>query len=141
MKKTQFQQSFKRKDAIAITKIWHPDLTDEQIEKYIKFGAGSYDWCEINFKVPGYGQINLGLDNGCQYKLYGPRTSKEDIKNALEDGTIHFRVWRFCMDCKNKQEQYGSPELNVLETASREYLEKHYKLQSVEEFFNHYYSD
>lgn len=34
--KSKFQQTFKREDAIAITKIFHPELTDEQIEKMIK---------------------------------------------------------------------------------------------------------
>lgn len=140
MKKTQFQRDFKMKDAIEIVKIWHPDLSIEQIVERIKCGPSSYCWCEIKFKVKGYGNVQLGISNYNCHTLWGS-VSRQSMIEAKERGEIKFHVWRFAMDKLYDNEKYGSPERKVLEDASAQYLLKHYKIMSIDEFFNQYYED
>lgn len=140
MKKTQFQRDFKRKDAIEIVKIWHPELSIERIEKCIKYGPGSYCWCEINFGAGDYGKVQLGLSNYNCHTLWGP-VSRERMIEAKALGEIKFHVWRFSMDKLSDNEKYGSPERKLLEEKSEQYLLKHYKIMPIDEFFNQYYED
>lgn len=131
-----------------IVKIWHPEIPDtwetkrsgimsvkeNKLNPYCK-----YSWVCIDFRLAGYGQVSIGIDNGNNYSLYGPRTTKDDIRQAMAKGLITIRTWRFSLD-KLSREDESQDEVNNQRTTEL-LKQKGYTIQSVDEFFDDYYSD
>jgi len=156
---TEFQRKLiKDIDTLwVIVKLFHPSIIesfeykkDKQIfTKQTKDTINAYwhyDWVCIDLKVPGYGNVRIGINNSAQYKLYGPRVTKEEMKTALEDGTIFFDVWRFAGDTggvKNDKDPLADRKYDEpAKIAAVELLKsKGYTLQSVDEFYKIYYAD
>lgn len=144
--KTHFQQTLPKdiETLWLIVKMYHPNIPDEAKEKLNTYLH--YDWVCINCKVRGYGYINIGIDNACNYTLWGPNISKQDMIKAIENGEVTFRTWRFSMDklfnrniprpkeYEEKQEVLSQASASILKAAG-------YRLQSPSEMYVIYYED
>jgi hypothetical protein len=145
---TQFQKTLPKDiDTLwDIVKVYHPDIPEEAKGKVST--SLNYDWVCIEFRVKGYGYVAIGVDNCCQYALWGDRVSKADMIKALQDGTVTFRTWRFSTDklfekdiAKSLSPEHKQLE-NELSDKSIEILKSAgYKLQSPEEMYHIYYED
>jgi hypothetical protein len=150
-KLTHFQKSLvnDRDTLWGIVKLFHPDIPEESptnkglvSTKDRKLSANvKYDWVVIVFRVRGWGIVSIGINNCHQYKLFGPKITKEDMSKALKDGTCTLRTWRFCMDKKSSSTKIGAEEEECCKQAVELLKSRGYKLQSVEEMYEIYYSD
>lgn len=144
--RTKFQRNLTEdKDTLLkIVKIFHPDIPDSITTKQgitiplqvIITPDEKYDWVIIYGKVQGYGTVSIGISNSNHYSLFGPKITKEDITEALIDGSIHFRLWRFVDDLLSDTTN-GTMEEEAIDLLKQ----KGYTLQSVEEFYKIYYKD
>lgn len=138
-----------------IVKIFHPDLPDSAISRKGNNYSWKdkmrvyehYDWVciEIN-KIPNYGSVNISISNSQNYKLYGPKVTKAEMKTALEDGTITMDIWRFAGDDGYKDRTLNTIDERALDLGKKErgielLKSRGYTLQSVDEFYKIYYED
>lgn len=137
---TTFQKQFTQSDAITIASILHPEQA-ANLDKLAFYRK--YTWICITLFIGGYGQIHIGIDNHAQSKLYGPKVSKADIRKALRDHTIDWKIWRFVDDCKQHLDPVVRHSKQLAVTDHRtcvRVLKEHYSLPTVDEFFKRYYS-
>lgn len=139
---TVLQTKIKEEDLKVITKTLHPDLPEGWEAKFS--WHCKYTWVCVSFRVKGYGSIDFAIDNHHQteFRLYGPKVTKSEMKTALEDGGIDFNVWRFSTDKLNREREIIDnlpKEPCILEAKS--YIKARYPLPSVNEYFHIYYED
>lgn len=126
---TVFQKAVTKEHCIAICKMLHFTLKDEQLEK-LTFSY-KYTWVEVQFRVKDYGFISFGIDNhDSGIHLFGDRITKQDITDAIKRKAIWFKVWRFSDD-----------EIAKREAQAKIYLEQNFNQPTVEEFHKIYYKD
>lgn len=154
-----------------IIKLYHPDIDDKHFERFksvptqVKGGAWKninksvylkYDWVIIDFNIRGYGRISLRIEN-CKNSggalgigLFGPRVTKKDMQNAIDQGNVEMYIGRFADDkvyreqeikdastpdyLKEKDPEALAAGIQVLKDAG-------YTIQSVDEWYKIYYSD
>lgn len=151
---TKFQSRLlSDKDAIwDIIKLFHPDIPNtvssfkgdkifnvrDKIEVYVK-----YQWVCISFRIREYGVIDIGITNSNNHTLYGGGITKDDMKDALDNGDVKFRAWRFSLDkIYRENEELARKTEKSLDYMAGRLLSLHgYKLVEVDEWFDYYYSD
>jgi hypothetical protein len=144
-----------------IVKIFHPNIpeftTNNKGQKIsvrdhlLKAYGGNYDRVSIEFRVRGYGYIHICINNCHDTSfMFGPSVTKERMQNALDNNKVQFRAWRIVTDETYKKcfenLRYDSTIRKHIEQLeynlySQLLTEKGYKLQSVNEWYNNYYTD
>ena len=155
MKKgTKFQQTLPgdKETLWKIVKLFHPDIPDEFVnrksirrsikDEFMTAYPGNYDWVSIRFKVPGYGDISLGINNAHQVrnKFWGPDWTLQEFKIGFQEGEFDFRIWRFVDDTLYinsldlSKDELHDQYVEILKSAG-------YELQSPQEFYHNYFKD
>ena len=132
-----------------IVKLFHPELEDAYKHKMIA-RKGNYHWVTIEFRVKGYGQISIGIDNNHNTTLFGNRVTKGMMQSAIKNGDVSFRCWRFSLDrdsieFKDDYDDYImkiDQEEEILKPLYQALLKKAgYKLMPVSTWYDLYYED
>lgn len=136
-----------------IIRIAHPGIPEEWMSstgktKFTLIGnlkepegrvTPKYDWVCIYMRIKGR-LVSLGIEN-CVHPFWGEGITGEMYEDALKNGLVHFKVWRFVDDRLFKKIlPYQKTDLGNYDW-DKFFLSRGYAYKSTEEFLSYYYSD
>ena len=131
---TKFQRSIDKELLKDIVRVFHPSLSNEQID-LLKYSV-KYNWVTIGFRVKNYGYISIGI---CNHEVSGSYLagpiSKELVKELFKEKRIGYRIWRFADDYL-----FTSEIPNIIQNDEQRFKER-IPIPSCKEFYNYYMED